>query len=208
MELVRLNRQIVDLNMREDDARHDYYVVAREELSNARSEAEALRAELRGRLDQFTRLTLRSPVRGIVNDIAISTVGGAVPPNGQLMTIVPLDDELLVEARVQPRDIAFIRPGLRATIKVTAYDHSVYGSLEGEVMSISPASIRDEIDPQRVYYRVFVRSEKFELVNRAGQSFPVTPGMVTAVDIHTGSKTVLQYLIKPLNRAAEALRER
>ncbi|WP_210880374.1 HlyD family efflux transporter periplasmic adaptor subunit [Roseovarius autotrophicus] len=150
MELVRLNRQIVDLNIREDDVRHDYYVVARESLSVARAEAEALRAELRGRLDQLRRATLRSPVRGIVKDIAITTVGGAVPPNGQLMTIVPLDDELLVEARVQPRDIAFIRPGLRATVKVTAYDHAVYGSLEGEVMSISPASIRDESDPQRL----------------------------------------------------------
>lgn len=208
MELVRLNRQIVDLNMREDDVRHDYFVVAREELSVAQSEAEGLSATLRGRQDQLTRVTLRSPVRGIVKDIAVSTVGGVVPPNGQLMTIVPLDDELLVEARVQPRDIAFIRPGMRATVKVTAYDYSVYGTLQGEVMSISPDSIRDEIDPQRLYYRVFVRSNRFELFNKTGQSFPITPGMVTAVDIHTGAKTVLQYLIKPFNRAAEALRER
>ncbi|WP_386684820.1 HlyD family efflux transporter periplasmic adaptor subunit [Loktanella sp. R86503] len=208
MEVVRLNRQIVDLNMREDNTRHDYYVIAREELSGAESEANALRAELRGRQDQLTRVTLRSPVRGIVKDIAVSTVGGVVPPNGQLMTIVPLDDELLVEARVQPRDIAFIRPGMRATVKVTAYDYSVYGTLQGEVMSISPDSIRDEIDPQRLYYRVFVRSDRFELTNKTGQSFPITPGMVTAVDIHTGAKTVLQYLIKPFNRAAEALRER
>lgn len=208
MELVRLNRQIVDLNMREDEIRHDYFVLAREDLSNAQAEAEALTAELRGQRDQFDRLVLRSPVRGIVKDIAVSTVGGVVPPNGQLMTIVPLGDELLVEARVQPRDIAFIRPGMRATMKVTAYDSSVFGMLEGAVMSVSPDSIRDEVDPQRLYYRVFVRSDRFELVNKAGQSFPITPGMVTEVDIHTGSKTVLQYLAKPFNRAAEALRER
>ncbi len=205
MELVRLNRQIVDLNMREDDVRHNYYVLAREDLSTAQAEAEAL---ARGRRDQFARLTLRSPVRGIVKDIAISTIGGVVPPNGQLMTIVPLDDELLVEARVQPNDIAFIRPGMRATVKVTAYDYSVFGMLTGEVLSVSPDSIRDEIDPQRLYYRVFVRSDHFELVNKTGQTFPITPGMVTAVDIHTGSKTVMQYLVKPFNRAAEALRER
>ena len=208
MEIVRLNRQVVDLNMREDETRHDYYVLAREELSNAQSEAEALQAELRGRRDQLARLTLRSPVRGIVKDITVSTVGGAVPPNGQLMTIVPLDDQLLVEARVQPRDIAFIRPTMRATVKVTSYDHAVYGTLEGEVMSVSPDSIRDENDPTHLYYRVFVRSERFALTNKAGQTFPITPGMVTAVDIHTGSKTVMQYLIKPFNRAAEALRER
>ncbi|WP_018687396.1 HlyD family efflux transporter periplasmic adaptor subunit [Ahrensia kielensis] len=208
IELLRLNREIVDLNIREDDIKHDYYVRAREELSTVKSEAGALVAELRGRQDQLTRVTLRSPVRGIVKDITVSTVGGVVPPNGQLMTIVPLDDELLVEARVQPSDIAFIRPGLPATVKVTAYDYSVYGTLEGEVLSISPDSIRDEIDPERLYYRVFVRSENFELKNKAGQIYPITPGMVTAVDIHTGSKTVLQYLVKPFNRASEALRER
>ena len=208
MDLLRLQRQIIDLNMSEDDIRYDYYVLAREKLIIAKSEAEALRAELRGKQDQLTRVTLRSPVRGIVKDIAVSTVGGVVPPNGQLMTIVPLDDELLVEARVQPRDIAFIRPGMRATVKVTAYDYSVYGTLESEVLSISPDSIRDEVDPQQLYYRVFVQSERFELSNKSGRTFPITPGMITAVDIHTGSKTVLQYLIKPFNRAAEALRER
>ena len=208
MDLLRLQRQIIDLNMSEDDIRYDYYVLAREKLIIAKSEAEALRAELRGKQDQLTRVTLRSPVRGIVKDIAVSTVGGVVPPNGQLMTIVPLDDELLVEARVQPRDIAFIRPGMRATVKVTAYDYSVYGTLESEVLSISPDSIRDEVDPQQLYYRVFVQSERFELSNKSGKTFPITPGMITAVDIHTGSKTVLQYLIKPFNRAAEALRER
>jgi len=208
MDIVRLSRQVVDLNIREDDTRHDYYVVSREEMNVAQSEIGSLLATLRGREDQLSRLTLRSPVRGIVKDIGVSTVGGVVSPNGQLMTIVPLDDELLVEARVEPRDIAFMRPGMRATVKVTAYDYSVYGTLEGEVMSISPDSIQDETDPQRLYYRVFVRSDRFELTNDTGQSFPITPGMVTEVDIHTGSKTVLQYLIKPFNRASEALRER
>ena len=144
-----------------------------------------------------------APTYTVSNLVAVSP-----PPNGQLMTIVPLDDELLVEARVQPRDIAFIRPGMRATVKVTAYDYSVYGTLESEVLSISPDSIRDEVDPQQLYYRVFVQSERFELSNKSGKTFPITPGMITAVDIHTGSKTVLQYLIKPFNRAAEALRER
>lgn len=208
LELVRLNRQIVDLNIREDDLRHDYYVVAREDLASVQAEAEALAAELRGRQDQFARLTLRSPVRGIVKDIAVSTVGGVVPPNGQLMTIVPLDDELLIEARVAPRDIAFIRPGLRATVSVTAYDAAIFGTLEGEVMSVSPDSIRDETDPRTLYYRVFVRSDRFALVNAAGQSFAITPGMLTEVDIHTGRRTVFQYLAKPFTRASEAMRER
>ncbi|PVA09247.1 secretion protein HlyD [Pelagivirga sediminicola] len=208
MDAVRLQRQIVELNMKETEIRHDYYVNANEELAKTKAEAEALAAELRGGKDRLERLTLRSPVRGIVKDIAVTTVGGVVAPNGELMTIVPLDEELLVEARVKPRDIAFIRPAMRATVKVTAYDYAIYGTLEGEVRSISPDSIQDEADPQKRYYRVFVRSDTFELAHKAGRKFAITPGMVATVDIHTGSKTVLQYLVKPFNRAAEALRER
>lgn len=208
MDAVRLRRQIVELNMKETELRHDYYVTASEELSKTKAEAETLAAELRGRRDQLERLILRSPVRGIVKDIAVTTMGGVVTPNGELMRIVPIGDELLVEAKVKPRDIAFIRPGMRATVKITAYDYAIYGTLEGEVRSISPDSIRDEVDPQERYYRVFIRSNTFELINSKGKKFAVTPGMVATVDIHTGSKTVLQYLIKPFNRAAEALRER
>lgn len=208
MDVVRLKRQIVDLNLKEDEMRHDYLVKAREELAKVRTDVEALGAELRGRQDRLARMTLRSPVRGIVKDVAVTTVGGVVPPNGNLMTIVPLDDQLLVEARIMPRDIAFIHPGLSATVKVTAYDSAIYGSLEGTVVSVSPDSLRDEVDPEIQYYRVYVRSDRFELKNKAGKTFPITTGMVTTVDIHTGSKTVLQYLLKPLNRAGEALRER
>lgn len=208
MDVVRLKRQIVELNMKEDDLHHEYLVAAREELSDVQAEVEALTAELRGLSDRLARLTLRSPVRGIVKDIAVTTEGGVLPPNGNLMTIVPLDDQLVIEARVLPRDIAFIHPGLRATVKITAYDYAIYGSLEGEVTSVSPDSIRDEADPNLQYYRVYVRSDRFELTNKVGQVFPITTGMQATVDIHTGSKTVLQYLIKPFNRAAEALRER
>jgi membrane fusion protein, adhesin transport system len=125
-----------------------------------------------------------------------------------LLEIVPLDDRLLVEARIAPRDIAFIRPGQHASVKITAYDYSIYGGLEGQVSSISPDTIRDEVHPDTFYYRVFVRTRAAALVNKAGRRFPIVPGMIATVDIHTGSKTVLHYLLKPLNRAREALRER
>ncbi|WP_114962333.1 HlyD family efflux transporter periplasmic adaptor subunit [Tritonibacter mobilis] len=208
MDVVRLKRQIVELNMKEDDLSREYLVSSREELSKVRAEVEAMAAELRGLEDRFARLTIRSPVRGIVKDIVVTTQGGVIPPNGSLMTIVPIDDQLRVEARVSPRDIAFIRPGLPATVKITAYDYAIYGSLEGEVTSVSPDSIRDEVDPQIQYYRVYVEADRFELTNKLGEVFPITTGMQATVDIHTGSKTVLQYLVKPFNRAAEALRER
>ena len=188
--------------------RSQYLVTAREELAKANAEVKALSSVIKGRADSLRRLTLRSPVRGIVKNIEVSTINGVVPPNGKLMDIVPLDDQLLIEARIAPRDIAFIHPGQRASVKVTAYDYAIYGGLEGKVTSISADTIQDEIHPDEHYYRVFIQTENDALVNEAGQRFPITPGMIATVDIHTGSKTVLEYLIKPFNRAREALRER
>src|SRR5690606_37155884 len=120
----------------------------------------------------------------------------------------PLDDRLLIEARISPRDIAFIHPGQAATVKITAYDYAIYGSLDGEVTTISPDTIQDEVDPEVYYYRVFVRTRSDKLENKEGKTFAIVPGMIATVDIHTGSKSVLQYLVKPFNRAREALRER
>lgn len=208
VEVLRLKRQLVELELQQVEVRSEYLVRAREELAKANAEVNSLRPVVEGRSDALARLTLRSPVRGIVKNIEVSTIGGVIPPNGQLMVIVPLDDQLLVEARISPRDIAYIHPGQRATVKITAYDYAVYGGMEGEVTSISPDTIQDEVDPQVHYYRVFIRTESDALVNDAGRRFPIMPGMIATVDIHTGSKTVFDYLIKPFNRAREALRER
>jgi adhesin transport system membrane fusion protein len=147
-------------------------------------------------------------MRGIVKDINVTTLGGVVPRNGDLMQIVPLDDKLLVEAQISPRDIAFIRPGLKASVKITAYDYSIYGGLDGEIVTISPDTIRDEVQADVFYYRVNILTDKYYLENKSGQKFPIVPGMIASVDIITGEKTVLDYLLKPLNKAQEALRER
>jgi len=208
VEVLRLQRQRADLELKKADLRSQYMVEARQDLAKVTEQVDSLAPVVRGRSDTFQRLTLRSPVRGVVKNIEISTIGGVVPPNGKIMEIVPLDERLLIEARIQPRDIAFIRPGQHASVKVTAYDYSVYGGLEGTVTSISPDTIRDEVKPDILYYRVFVQTKADSLTNKSGRTFPITPGMVATVDIHTGSKTVLQYLLKPLNRAQEALRER
>ncbi|MBA8862715.1 multidrug efflux pump subunit AcrA (membrane-fusion protein) [Ochrobactrum anthropi] len=109
---------------------------------------------------------------------------------------------------MSPRDIAYIHPDQPATVKVTAYDYAIYGSLKGKVVSISPDTIQDEVKPEEFYYRVFIKTETDALFNKSGERFPIVPGMVATVDIHTGSKTVMDYLIKPFNRAREALRER
>ncbi|MES5813678.1 HlyD family efflux transporter periplasmic adaptor subunit [Pseudoxanthomonas sp. Soil82] len=208
VELLRLQRQRSELDLKIAEVRSEYMVRSREELAKANAEVESLSSVMRGRADSLDRLTLRSPVRGVVKDIEVTTLGGVVPPNGNLMTIVPLGDRLLVEARVSPRDIAFIHPGQDALVKVTAYDYAIYGGLPGKVVTVSPDTIRDEVKPEIVYYRVFVRTDSDELRNKAGTGFPIVPGMVTTADIRTGSKTVWQYLIKPMNRAREALRER
>lgn len=208
VEVLRLKREVVELELKKVDTRAKYIVQAREELAKASAEVEALSSIIRGQRDALTRLTLRSPVRGIVKDIEVSTIGGVVPPNGKLMAIVPLDDKLLIEARIAPRDIAFIHPDQNASVKITAYDYAVYGDLKGKVTTISPDTMRDEADPEIYYYRVFIETEADALINATGKRFPIVPGMVATVDIHTGAKTVFDYLVKPFNKAREALRER
>lgn len=208
VEVLRLRRQESELELQAADVRSEYFVLAREELAEARADVEAFSSVIMGRSDTLSRLTMLSPVRGVVKDVEVTTTGGVIPPNGRLMTIVPLDDQLLIEARISPRDIAFIHPGQTANIKITAYDHSTYGGMEGEVVTISPDTVQDEADPNIFYYRVFVRTEKDSLENDIGTKFDIVPGMVATVDIRTGSKTVFDYLVKPLNRAQDAMRER
>lgn len=208
VEVIRLERQMSDLRLKRIESETQYYVQAREELAEANANVAAASSVLLGREDTLRRTTFYSPVRGIVKDIEISTIGGVVPANGKLMEIVPLDDQLLVEARLSPADIAFIRPGLEASVKITAYDYSIFGDLKGEVTTISPDTLRDEANPEVYYYRVNILTNKDYLENKNGQQFPIVPGMIATVDITTGSKTVLDYLVKPLNKAREAMRER
>ncbi|MCO8096077.1 HlyD family efflux transporter periplasmic adaptor subunit [Acinetobacter lwoffii] len=208
VEVLRLKREANDLRNQMNDIRNQYYVNAREELSKANTDVETQQQVVRGKSDTLSRTVFKSPVRGVVKEIDVMTLGGVIPQNGKLMTIVPLDEKLLVEARISPRDIAFIRPDQEALVKITAYDYSIYGGLNGKVAMISPDTIRDEVKQDQFYYRVYIRTDSDKLSNNAGQEFNITPGMVATVDIRTGSKTVMDYLIKPFNKAKEALRER
>ena len=208
VEVLRLERQKNELENKITEMKNQYYVRAREELAKANAEIEAQRSVMKGREDSLTRLTFNAPVRGIVKDIDVTTVGGVIPPNGKLMSLVPLDDQMVIEAKISPRDVAFIHPGQKALVKVTAYDYSIYGGLEGEVTMISPDTLQDEVKRDVYYYRVYIRTDSNHLTNKQGQEFPVFPGMIATVDIKTGSKTILDYLLKPLNKAKEALRDR
>jgi multidrug efflux pump subunit AcrA (membrane-fusion protein) len=208
VEVLRLKRDLNDIQSKAMDTRTQYIVKAREELAKTNEELQAQQSVTRGRDDSLSRLTFTSPVRGVVKDIALTTVGGVLAPNGRLMEIVPLDDQLEVEARISPRDIAYIRVGQPATVKITAYDYSIYGGLPGKVVLVSPDTIQDEVHRENYYYRVNIRTDSNNLKNKAGKSMAIVPGMIASVDIHTGSKTILWYLLKPLNKAKEALRER
>ncbi|HIW07204.1 MAG TPA: HlyD family efflux transporter periplasmic adaptor subunit [Candidatus Ignatzschineria merdigallinarum] len=208
VDVLKLQRQVSDLRLRITDKRSEYMVRSREELGKAQAEASSLESVVRGRVDSLSRLTLKSPVRGIVKDVSVTTKGGVLPPSGELMQIVPLEDQLLIEARISPRDIAYIHPGQEAKVKITAYDYSIFGGLEGVVTVISPDTIQDEAKPEVFYYRVFIRTDTDSLTDKNGQTFSIVPGMIATVDIKTGEKTVFDYLMKPFGRVKDALRER
>jgi adhesin transport system membrane fusion protein len=150
---------------------------------------------------------LRSPVDGVVNDVQVTTIGGFVQAGEKVMEVVPMGDKLLVETRVKPSDIAFIKVGDKALVKVTAYDFSSYGGLDGKVVQVSADSIYDEKE-REAYFIVIVETQKSYLT-AAGRRLPITPGMMTDTQIITGRKSVLSYLLKPVLKArSDALRER
>jgi adhesin transport system membrane fusion protein len=208
VELIRLRRQENELVAKLASVRNQYIIDANAEYAKTMAELEVVRQVMSGRRDQLERTVLTSPVRGIVKNLELTTIGGVVSPGGTLMEIVPIEDTLVIEARLSPRDIAFIRPGLPATVKITAYDPSVYGTLEAVVDRISPDTLQDEVYRDQVYYRVYLHTLTSSLRTKDGVEHAIIPGMVATVDIRTGSKTILDYLLKPVNKAKEALRER
>ena len=182
----------------------------RQEALNERSQVEqkiAVNEQSLGGRGPLGRLELRSPVDGIVNDVKVTTIGGFVNGGEKVMEVVPLGEKLLVETRVKPSDIAFIKVGDRALVKVTAYDFSTYGGLDGKVVQVSADSIYDDAEKQ-AYFTVIVETEK-SFLESGTRRLPITPGMMTDTQIITGRKSVLSYLLKPVLKArSEALRER
>ncbi len=183
----------------------------RQEALNERSQLVTKMAvnseSLRGAAGRLQRSEIRSPVDGIVNDIQVTTVGGFVQAGQKILQVVPVGDKLLVEARVNPKDIAFIKVNDLANVKVTAYDFAVYGGLNGRVVQISPDSIYDEASKE-AYFSVVVETDRAYLKSGKRQ-LPIGPGMICDVEIITGKKSVLSYLLKPIVRArSDALKER
>ena len=188
-------------------ARFDFQQEALNERSQLTTKMAVNQETIRGAEGRLARSEIRSPTRGVVNDLLVNTVGGYVNAGEKIMQVVPLGDKLLIETRVTPRDIAFIKVGDPANVKVTAYDFSIYGGLKGRVVRVSADSIYDEVERQ-AYFTVVVETTNSYLTSN-GRRLPITPGMLCDVEIVTGKKSVLSYLLKPvLKVSGSALTER
>lgn len=214
-EVLKLERQTNDAEQQIIERQNRYRNEANDERSKVEVEMTSLQETALGRHDTLERTEVRSPVRGIVNNIAINTLGGVIQPGAAIMEVTPLDDQLLVETRIRPSDVAFLAPGQDAVVKISAYDYSIYGGLKGHVQNISPGALKDEESKAArrpgtddTYYRVMVLTENNTLTKTGSRELRVIPGMTATVDIRTGEKSLLQYLIRPLLRVQEAFREK
>jgi adhesin transport system membrane fusion protein len=204
--IVRVRAAIREANQKVERAYSNFRSQAQEELTQKAAELAGIREIVLAGADRVRRTEVRAPLRGTIKQIKINTIGGVVQPGQDILEIVPLEDTLLLEAHIRPSDIAFIRPGLPATIKITAYDYSIYGGLKGEVEDISADTITNERGES--FYRVRVRTHKNHLGSDE-HPLVIIPGMTAEIDVLTGRKTVLHYLMKPLIKAKDrALRER
>ncbi len=198
-DLLRLERQVADLQAQITNRNNKYLQDAQAELSRAEEELAGVKQLLAQRADMLSRTELRAPVTGVVKNIRMTTLGGTLKPTEELMQIVPQENALIVEARVKPADIAFVKLGQPASVKVDAYDYTIYGWLDGEVSYLSPDTLTDDLKQgEQAYYRLQVRAEGKHLSSRPEQPIDLQPGMTVTVEVKTGSNTVLRYLAKPV----------
>lgn len=208
LAIPRLEAGLAQAKRRVEEIQATFISQAQAELNAAQAELSSLLETQRAQEDRVKRTTINSPVDGIVKTIAVSTIGGIIQPGQVVMEVVPSDDTLLIEAEIKPSDIGFLRPGLKAVVKITAYDFSIFGGMPGIVERISPDTILNE--KKENMYQIRVKTDRNYLISpKTGQELQIIPGMRASVDIITGEKTVLQYLLKPVLKAKQtALTER
>ncbi|KHN49969.1 HlyD family type I secretion periplasmic adaptor subunit [Pectobacterium fontis] len=206
LSIPRAESAIKESENKIEETRSRYKSEALSQLSEAQTNLNKIEATGKALEDRVNRTLVVSPVRGIVQQLLVNTIGGVIQPGSDLVEIVPLDDNLLVEAKIRPQDIAFLHPGQDAIIKLTAYDYTIYGGLKGRLEQISPDTVTDK--EGNSFYIIRLRTDK-NYLGSADKPLLIIPGMIASVDIITGKKTILSYLLKPIIRArAEALRER
>ncbi len=198
-DLLKLERQIAELQGQITNRNNKYLQDAQSDLTRAEEELAGVQQMLAQRADLLSRAEIRAPVTGLVKNIRVTTLGGVLKPSEELMQIVPLDDELIVEARVRPADIAFVKIGQPASVKIDAYDYTLYGWLDGKVSYISPDTLTEDLKQgEQAYYRVQVKAGDRRFAGQPGKTIDLQPGMTATVEVKTGSNTVLRYLIKPI----------
>jgi len=208
-EVLSARRQVVELTAELTNRQNEYRRDAQKELASTQAELEQTLQIYKQRQEALAATIIRAPMSGSIKNIRITTMGAVLKAGDELLQIVPSDEPLLIEVRIYSKDVAFVRPGLRANVKLDAYDSSIYGALEGEVVYVSPDTIDEDLrqneDP---YYRAQVKIT--QLPERKGiEPIEVIPGMTATAEIITGHRTVAQYILKPLRRgSAEALTER
>jgi len=207
VEVMRLRRQVNDLRMTTVERVNRFRQDASAELVKVQNELALMSEQQVVRDDQLRRTVLTSPVKGLIKNIRVNTVGGVVTAGAPVMEVVPVGDQVLVEARVKPSDIGFVRVGQKVEVKLTAYDFAVYGSLHGEVEVISPDALGDDKNAEGSYYRALVRADASAL--KAGNKpLTVLPGMVGTAEIAVGRRSVLSFVLRPMMKATEAFTER
>ncbi|MEO1938569.1 MAG: HlyD family type I secretion periplasmic adaptor subunit [Sulfurimonas sp.] len=191
----RLKSAIKEVQNNIKETKLNFQSQAKEKMNEALAELHSLKATSTALEDQVTRTIVKSPMKGVVQKLYVHTIGGVIKPGQDIMEIVPSDETLLIKVKIKPKDIAFIYKGQRAIVKFTAYDFAIYGGLEGKVVQISPDSIKD--DEGNVFYEVRIKTDK-NYIGRHGKQLKIIPGMTTSVDIITGQKSVLDYILKPI----------
>lgn len=217
VELLRLKRQQADLMGQRAERKNRYLTDANNELTRVSSDLSQTKENASAREDAYLHTTIKSPMKGVVKNVQVTTVGGVIQAGQPILEIVPTEDEMMVEAYVKPSEVAFLKVGQKAVVKLTSYDFNKYGGLDGELEHLSPDTMKDErqqrkpggtpADMEEGYYRILVRIKDTNLV-RKGKKIEPTPGMTASVEIRTGQKTVLEYLFRPLQNVSQALRER
>ncbi|MNQ54247.1 Hemolysin secretion protein D, chromosomal [compost metagenome] len=207
LAIPRAESAIKEVQRKIDETRGKFRSEALTQLNEARTDLNKAQATGKALEDRVSRTLVTSPVRGIVKQLLVNTIGGVIQPGSDMVEIVPLDDTLLVEAKIRPQDIAFLHPGQEAIVKFTAYDYTVYGGLKAKLEQIGADTITDE-DKKTTYYMITLRTDRSHL-GTDEKPLLIIPGMVASVDIITGKKSILSYLLKPIIKArAEALHER
>lgn len=209
-EILRLQRQVAELSSKISQRKNGHLQEVQTQLSETVQELEALAQTLAQRKSILDQTLVYSPMRGIIKNVAITTIGGVYRAGDEVMEIVPLEDNLYVEAKVSPGDIAFLVPGFPVSVKVDAYDYTIYGDLAGTLEFISADTVTDNLKQnEEPYYRVRVRTSGRRFSNAPQQQLDIQPGMTATVEIKTGERTVMEYLLKPVIKTlSESLGER